>query len=116
MDERLAVDATPEQVGELAAEHGVVLHGLVGTADLEQAFFRIIQESGRAERPASAEGAPREGARPCRSAQAAQYADPAWLLLATLGLVALTIAVTVPKAATRTLRCPSTTPASWPAS
>jgi ABC-2 type transport system ATP-binding protein len=55
-DEGLAVDATPEQVGELAAAHGVVLHGLVGTADLEQAFFRLIQESGPAERPASAEG------------------------------------------------------------
>jgi ABC-2 type transport system ATP-binding protein len=55
-DEGLAVDATPEQVGELAAAHGVVLHGLVGTADLEQAFFRLIQESGGAERPASADG------------------------------------------------------------
>jgi len=57
-DEGLAVDATPEQVGELAAQHGVVLHGLVGTADLEQAFFRLIQESNPAERLASAEGAP----------------------------------------------------------
>jgi hypothetical protein len=47
----LAVDATPEQVGELAGQHGIVLHGLVGTADLEQAFFRLIQESGPAERP-----------------------------------------------------------------
>ena len=56
-DEGLAVDATPEQVGELAAAHGVVLHGLVGTADLEQAFFRLIQESDPAERLASAEGA-----------------------------------------------------------
>jgi len=56
-DEGLAVDATPEQVGELAAQHGVVLHGLVGTADLEQAFFRIIQEAGPSERPASAEEA-----------------------------------------------------------
>ena len=44
-EEGLAVDATPEQVGELAGQHGVVLHGLVGTADLEQAFFRLIQES-----------------------------------------------------------------------
>jgi ABC-2 type transport system ATP-binding protein len=55
-DEGLAVDATPEQVGELAAAHGVVMHGLVGTADLEQAFFRLIQESGPVERPASVEG------------------------------------------------------------
>jgi ABC-2 type transport system ATP-binding protein len=56
-DEGLAVDATPEQVGELAAQHGVVLHGLEGTADLEQAFFRLIEESGPAKRLASAEGA-----------------------------------------------------------
>ena len=55
-DEGLAVDATPEQVGELAAAHGVVLHGLVGTADLEQAFFRLVEESGPAERPVPAEG------------------------------------------------------------
>jgi hypothetical protein len=51
----LAVDATPEQVGELAGQHGIVLHGLVGTADLEHAFFRLIQESGRVERPAAEE-------------------------------------------------------------
>ena len=51
------MDATPEQVGEIAARHGVVLHGLEGTADLEQAFFRLIEESGPAERLASAEGA-----------------------------------------------------------
>jgi ABC-2 type transport system ATP-binding protein len=44
-DEGLAVDATPEQVGELAALHSIVLHGLAGTADLEQAFFRLIQAS-----------------------------------------------------------------------
>ena len=55
--EGLAVDATPEQVGELAAEHSVVLHGLAGTADLEQAFFRLIQEAGPSERPASTEEA-----------------------------------------------------------
>jgi ABC-2 type transport system ATP-binding protein len=45
-DEGLAVDASTEQVGELAAAHGIVLHGLVGTAGLEQAFFRLIQEPG----------------------------------------------------------------------
>jgi ABC-2 type transport system ATP-binding protein len=44
-DAGLAVDAAPEEVGELAGAHRVVLHGLVGTADLEQAFFRIIQEA-----------------------------------------------------------------------
>ena len=55
-DEGLDVDATPEQVGELAGHHGIVLHGLVGTADLEQAFFRLIQESGSAKPLISAEG------------------------------------------------------------
>jgi hypothetical protein len=54
MYQELTVDAAPEQVGEVAARHGVVLYRLVGTADLEQAFFRLIQDSGRAERPASA--------------------------------------------------------------
>ena len=43
-DEGLAVDATPEQVGELAADRRIVLHGLAGTADLEKAFFRLTQE------------------------------------------------------------------------
>ncbi len=57
IDAGLAVDATPEQVGELAAQHGVVLHGLEGTADLEQAFFRLIEESGPAKRLSPAEGA-----------------------------------------------------------
>jgi ABC-2 type transport system ATP-binding protein len=56
-DEGLAVDATPEQVGELAGQHGIVLHGLVGTADLEQAFFRLTQEPHPPmERSQSAEG------------------------------------------------------------
>lgn len=51
-DQGLAVDAAPEQVGELAGRHGIVLHGLVGTADLEQAFFRLIHEADPAECPA----------------------------------------------------------------
>ena len=55
MDEELAVDATPEQVGRLAADHRVVLYGLVGTADLERAFFRLIHDS-QAGLPATAEG------------------------------------------------------------
>ena len=50
-DEGLAVDASPEQVGDLAAEHGIALHGLVGTAGLEEAFFRLIQEPGSDEDP-----------------------------------------------------------------
>ncbi len=50
----LDVDAAPERVGEVAAAYGVVLHGLVGTADLEQAFFRLIQGADRAGQPESA--------------------------------------------------------------
>jgi ABC-2 type transport system ATP-binding protein len=53
-DDGLAVDAAPEEVGEIAAALGVVLHGLVGTADLEQAFFRIIQDATDRERPGPA--------------------------------------------------------------
>jgi ABC-2 type transport system ATP-binding protein len=57
-DEGLAVDATPEQVGELAAQHRIVLHGLEGTADLEKAFFRLTQQPPPpVERPQSTEGA-----------------------------------------------------------
>jgi ABC-2 type transport system ATP-binding protein len=56
-DDGLAVDATPEDVGEVAAAHGVVLHGLVGTADLEQAFFRLIQDADQGEQPESAQDA-----------------------------------------------------------
>ena len=56
-DEGVAVDAAPEQVGELAALHRIVLHGLEGTADLEKAFFRLTQEPHPpVERPLSAEG------------------------------------------------------------
>lgn len=49
--DELAVETTPEQLGELAAEHGIVLHGLVGTADLEGAFFRLIQDYESEARP-----------------------------------------------------------------
>ena len=55
-DDGLEVDAAPEQVGELAAAHGIVLHELAGTADLEQAFFRLIEQAGDAERPLPAKG------------------------------------------------------------
>jgi ABC-2 type transport system ATP-binding protein len=44
-DEGLVVDLPPEEVGELAANRGIVLHGLAATADLEGAFFRIVQEA-----------------------------------------------------------------------
>ncbi len=57
-DEGLAVDATPELVGELAAAHRIVLHSLVGTVNLEQAFFRLIQESDLPDRAASAQVRP----------------------------------------------------------
>ena len=52
-DGGLAVDAAPDQVGELAALNAVVLHGLVATSGLEEAFFQLIEQSGPAERPVS---------------------------------------------------------------
>ena len=53
-DQGLVVEAAPEDVGEVAAAHGIVLHGLAGTADLEQAFFRIIQEADTSRQPGQA--------------------------------------------------------------
>jgi ABC-2 type transport system ATP-binding protein len=50
-DEGLRVDAAPELVGDLAAAHGIALHGLVGTAGLEEAFFRLIQQPADGEGP-----------------------------------------------------------------
>ncbi|MCY7402897.1 MAG: ATP-binding cassette domain-containing protein [Nocardioides sp.] len=44
-DDGLDVDVAPEQVGELAAAHGLVLHALAGTGGLEQAFFHLIELS-----------------------------------------------------------------------
>jgi ABC-2 type transport system ATP-binding protein len=44
-DDELVTDATPNDVGELAAAHGVVLHGLAGTSDLEHAFFQLIHHA-----------------------------------------------------------------------
>jgi ABC-2 type transport system ATP-binding protein len=55
-EDGLDVDATPEEVGELAGRHAIVLHGLAGTADLEQAFFRLVQEPGPAQPLVSTEG------------------------------------------------------------
>lgn len=43
----------PAEVGELAAAHGVVLHGLVATSNLEHACFRLIHTAGNADRPSS---------------------------------------------------------------
>lgn len=53
-EDGLLAGAHPELVGEIAAAHGIVLHGLVGTADLEQAFFRLIQNAEHTEQPESA--------------------------------------------------------------
>jgi ABC-2 type transport system ATP-binding protein len=39
--DELEVDAQPERVGEVAAEHGVVLHRLEGVGGLESAFLRL---------------------------------------------------------------------------
>jgi ABC-2 type transport system ATP-binding protein len=56
-DDGLLVAAAPEAVWEVAAAHGVVLHSLVGTADLEQAFFRLIQDSEHVAQPESTQEA-----------------------------------------------------------
>jgi ABC-2 type transport system ATP-binding protein len=57
VDGELAVEATPEQVGKLAATHRVALHRLVATAGLEEAFFRLTEQPGPVENPASPEQA-----------------------------------------------------------
>ncbi|QQS24627.1 MAG: ATP-binding cassette domain-containing protein [Actinomycetota bacterium] len=57
IDGELAVDAAAEQVGELAAAHGVVLHRLTATAGLEEAFFRLTEQPGRVNDAVSLEGA-----------------------------------------------------------
>jgi ABC-2 type transport system ATP-binding protein len=44
-EDSILVDVGPEQVGELAAANGIVLHGLTGTGGLEQAFFHLIERS-----------------------------------------------------------------------
>ena len=55
-EEGLAVDAAPEQVGELAAAHGIVLHALTETGGLEQALFQLIEQSGQAKGSVSGQG------------------------------------------------------------
>jgi len=54
-DDELAVDAAAEQVGQLAATHQIVLHRLNPTAGLEEAFFRLTEQSPLADQPASIE-------------------------------------------------------------
>jgi ABC-2 type transport system ATP-binding protein len=44
-DDGLVADVASERVGELAAAHGIVLHALIGTGGLEQAFFQLIGQS-----------------------------------------------------------------------
>jgi ABC-2 type transport system ATP-binding protein len=44
VDDDLAVDAPPQQVGELAAAHQIVLHQLTATGGLEDAFFRLTEQ------------------------------------------------------------------------
>jgi ABC-2 type transport system ATP-binding protein len=58
VDEELAVDAAPEQVGELAAAHGIVLHRLTATAGLEEAFLRLTEQSEPIEDAESLDEAP----------------------------------------------------------
>jgi ABC-2 type transport system ATP-binding protein len=45
--DELVVDAAPELVGQLAAQHGVVLHRLVATGSLEDVFIRLTEEAER---------------------------------------------------------------------
>jgi ABC-2 type transport system ATP-binding protein len=54
-EEGLIVDAPPEELGELVAERGIVLHGLAATADLEAAFFRIVEGAESRQLPRSPE-------------------------------------------------------------
>jgi ABC-2 type transport system ATP-binding protein len=42
--DELVVDARPEAVGELAAAHQIVLHGLIETGGLEEVFIRLTGE------------------------------------------------------------------------
>ena len=58
VDDDLVVDAAPEQVGELAATHGVVLHRLMPTIDLEHVFFRLMTEADEVQRPGPAARTP----------------------------------------------------------
>ena len=100
-DDELAVDAAPEQVGELAATHRIVLHrlnrdGRAGGGVLpphRAARRRPDRHVSRSTRRR------RERARPRRAAQAAQHPDAApGCSLATLAMVVVTVAVSVPSA------------------
>lgn len=56
--EDLAVDASPQRVGELAAVHQIVLHHLTTTGGLEDAFFRLTEQSAPVELAPSIEKRP----------------------------------------------------------
>jgi ABC-2 type transport system ATP-binding protein len=51
-DADLVLDASPEQVGELAARYGLVLHRLMPTVDLEHVFFQLVGDSDGSSGPA----------------------------------------------------------------
>ena len=53
VDEDLAVDASAQQVGELAAAHQIVLHHLTATGGLEDAFFRLTEQPAPSDHEAS---------------------------------------------------------------
>jgi ABC-2 type transport system ATP-binding protein len=57
-NDELAVDAAAEQVGQLAATHRIVLHRLNPAAGLEEAFFRLTEQSPLADQPESIEKGP----------------------------------------------------------
>jgi ABC-2 type transport system ATP-binding protein len=59
VDDDLVVDASPEQVGGLAARHGLVLHRLMPTVDLEHVFFQLVGDSDEDESSGPVERAPR---------------------------------------------------------
>ena len=50
-DQEIVVDAPAERVGELAAMHGIVLHALAPTSDLENAFFMLVEQSATTDEP-----------------------------------------------------------------
>ena len=117
-DEGLAVDATPEQVGELAAQHRDRAARPGGDGGPGEG---LLPTHPGAPRPGGASTVGRGGA----LVKALLHAEllklrstraTALLLLATLGLAVLTVATSVPEVRKRTLRSPSTTLASWPTS
>ena len=52
-EDGLAVEAPPSRWASSRPQHGIVLHALAGTAELEQAFFRLVEEPDPVEDTAS---------------------------------------------------------------